>query len=118
MDVLCGICCQCVCAVHAPGCKFRKVGSGLEKWHFTARAPIERCPRSTAILPQSSQSSLNYDVVFLIGSGKSLLLRAIISALKKKYSKNTSVVSITASTGMAASNIGGGTSSDIVYESE
>ncbi|KAM5546120.1 hypothetical protein V8D89_000246 [Ganoderma adspersum] len=41
------------------------------------------------------------------GSGKSLLLRAIISGLKKKYSKNQAVISVTASTGMAASNIGG-----------
>ncbi|KAI1792662.1 PIF1-like helicase-domain-containing protein [Ganoderma leucocontextum] len=41
------------------------------------------------------------------GSGKSLLLRAIIAGLKKKYSKNQAVISVTASTGMAASNIGG-----------
>ena len=47
--------------------------------------------------------------IVLIGTGKSLLLRAIISALRKKYSKNISVVSVTASTGMAASNIGGKT---------
>ncbi|TBU30429.1 hypothetical protein BD311DRAFT_226934 [Dichomitus squalens] len=40
------------------------------------------------------------------GSGKSLLLRAIISALRKKYNKNPAVISVTASTGMAASNIG------------
>ncbi|RDX52448.1 hypothetical protein OH76DRAFT_158218 [Lentinus brumalis] len=50
------------------------------------------------------------------GSGKSLLLRAIIAALRRKYSKNTSVVSVTASTGMAASNIGGGSS--IGYSTE
>ncbi len=43
------------------------------------------------------------------GTGKSLLLRAIISALRKKYSKKPECVSITASTGMAASNIGGTT---------
>ena len=41
------------------------------------------------------------------GSGKSLLLRAIIASLRKKYSKNQAVISVTASTGMAASNIGG-----------
>jgi ATP-dependent DNA helicase PIF1 len=40
------------------------------------------------------------------GTGKSLLLRAIISALKRKY-KTPDAVAITASTGMAASNIGG-----------
>ena len=41
------------------------------------------------------------------GTGKSLLLRAIIAALKKKYAKNPHHVAITASTGMAASNVGG-----------
>lgn len=41
------------------------------------------------------------------GTGKSLLLRAIIAALRKKHVKNLAVVSVTASTGMAASNIGG-----------
>jgi len=41
------------------------------------------------------------------GTGKSLLLRAIIMALKKKHAYNPEVVSVTASTGMAASNIGG-----------
>ena len=43
----------------------------------------------------------------LVGTGKSLLLKAIIAALKKKYVNKTGVVSVTASTGMAASNIGG-----------
>lgn len=41
------------------------------------------------------------------GTGKSLLLRAIISALRKKHAKKPEVISVTASTGMAASNIGG-----------
>jgi hypothetical protein len=43
----------------------------------------------------------------LAGTGKSLLLRAIIMALKKKHVRSPDVVSVTASTGMAASNIGG-----------
>ncbi|KZT26133.1 hypothetical protein NEOLEDRAFT_1113494, partial [Neolentinus lepideus HHB14362 ss-1] len=41
------------------------------------------------------------------GTGKSLLLRAIISSLRKKHAKQPGAVSVTASTGMAASNIGG-----------
>lgn len=41
------------------------------------------------------------------GTGKSLLLRAIITALRKKHAKKNGAVSVTASTGMAASNIGG-----------
>lgn len=47
------------------------------------------------------------DAAVLVGTGKSLLLRAIIMALKKKHARNPDVVSVTASTGMAASNIGG-----------
>jgi hypothetical protein len=43
----------------------------------------------------------------LVGTGKSLLLKAIITALKKKHASKPEVVSVTASTGMAASNIGG-----------
>lgn len=41
------------------------------------------------------------------GTGKSHLLRAIIASLRDKHAKKPAVVSITASTGMAASNIGG-----------
>jgi hypothetical protein len=41
------------------------------------------------------------------GTGKSLLLRAIIAALRKKHAGKPDAVSVTASTGMAASNIGG-----------
>jgi PIF1-like helicase len=47
------------------------------------------------------------DAVALAGTGKSLLLRAIITALKKKHASKPGLVSVTASTGMAASNIGG-----------
>jgi ATP-dependent DNA helicase PIF1 len=50
------------------------------------------------------------DAVDLAGTGKSLLLRAIIMALKKKHKSKLEAVSVTASTGMAASNIGGITS--------
>ncbi len=42
------------------------------------------------------------------GTGKSLLLRAIITALRRKYSKTNDAIAITASTGMTASNVGGG----------
>ena len=47
------------------------------------------------------------DAVVLAGTGKSLLLRAIIMALKKRHASKPEVVSVTASTGMASSNIGG-----------
>lgn len=41
------------------------------------------------------------------GTGKSLLLRAIISALRCKHANKPDYIAVTASTGMAASNIGG-----------
>ena len=54
-----------------------------------------------------SRVYIDGDATVLAGTGKSLLLRAIIMALKKRHAKNLEVVSVTASTGMAASNIGG-----------
>lgn len=50
-----------------------------------------------------------------LGTGKSLLLRAIISALRKKHAKKPEVISVTASTGMAASNVGGELGLQTVY---
>lgn len=44
-----------------------------------------------------------------IGTGKSVLLRAIIEALRKKHKGQSDAVAVTASTGMAACNIGGNT---------
>lgn len=41
------------------------------------------------------------------GTGKSVLMRAIINDLKKKYSSDPERVAVTASTGLAACNIGG-----------
>lgn len=41
------------------------------------------------------------------GTGKSVLMRAIIAELKKKYAKDPERVAVTASTGLAACNIGG-----------
>ncbi|KAJ7477183.1 PIF1-like helicase-domain-containing protein [Mycena galericulata] len=61
----------------------------------------------TAILRQVVDEEKNIFFTGSAGTGKSLLLRAIISALKKKYAKTPGAVSVTASTGMAASNIGG-----------
>lgn len=43
------------------------------------------------------------------GTGKSVLLREIIASLKRKFRGNTDAVAVTASTGMAACNIGGTT---------
>jgi ATP-dependent DNA helicase PIF1 len=41
------------------------------------------------------------------GTGKSVLLREIITALKKAYERSPECVAVTASTGLAACNVGG-----------
>lgn len=41
------------------------------------------------------------------GTGKSVLLREVISALRRKYAKEPERVAVTASTGLAACNVGG-----------
>lgn len=43
----------------------------------------------------------------VLGTGKSVLLREIIHGLRNKYAKNPDAVAVTASTGIAACNIGG-----------
>ncbi|KAL1916748.1 uncharacterized protein VTP21DRAFT_5452 [Calcarisporiella thermophila] len=53
---------------------------------------------------------INGESVFFTGSagtGKSVLLRAIVKNLKSKYRNRPEAVAVTASTGMAACNIGG-----------
>lgn len=74
--------------------------------------------RNTAIsLSSEQQQVLNLVVndkksVFFTGpagTGKSVLLRAIIAELKKKWARDPERLSVTASTGLAACNIGGQT---------
>lgn len=73
-------------------------------------------PRSMAISLSSEQKHVldlvvnkGQSVFFTgpAGTGKSVLMRAIIKELKKKYSKDPERVAVTASTGLAACNIGG-----------
>lgn len=45
--------------------------------------------------------------MLISGTGKSVLLREIISALKKAHQRNPEEVAVTASTGLAACNVGG-----------
>lgn len=51
---------------------------------------------------------VRFPLIALIGTGKSVLLREIIASMKNKY-RRPDAVAITASTGMAACNIGGTT---------
>ena len=72
---------------------------------FFARPSLSGEQRHVLDLVVDSKNS-----VFFTGSagtGKSVLLREIISVLRKKYAKETDRIAITASTGLAACNIGG-----------
>ena len=69
---------------------------------FTGSAGTFEC-----IFSSTCEDHVDVGVTGPIGTGKSLLLKAIVAALKKKHARKPGAVSVTASTGMAASNIGG-----------
>lgn len=80
---------------------------------LAAKTKAKRVPK--LFLSEEQQYVLNLVVdkresVFFTGSagtGKSVLLREIIAALRRKYSKEPDRIAVTASTGLAACNIGG-----------
>jgi len=93
----------------------KKTGDGEREameGHYNKRAKVAMAPIT---LSQEQQRVLDLVVnqsksVFFTGSagtGKSVLMRAIIAELRKKYSREPDRVAVTASTGLAACNIGG-----------
>ncbi|KAH9856878.1 PIF1-like helicase-domain-containing protein [Lenzites betulinus] len=73
-------------------------------------ATLGKCSASTISIVRPVYEGIpvpNNSISRSTRTGKSLLLRGIIAALRRKYAKKPEVVSVTASTGMAASNIGG-----------
>ncbi|KAJ7066372.1 PIF1-like helicase-domain-containing protein [Mycena amicta] len=87
--------------------------SGKSKATFTAPPPEKRKAGKIELSQEQKQIlKLVEDgqSIFYTGSagtGKSVLLREIIKVLKKKHSRSQDAVAITASTGIAACNIGG-----------
>ncbi|KAF1849288.1 uncharacterized protein K460DRAFT_245076, partial [Cucurbitaria berberidis CBS 394.84] len=92
-----------------------KVGQGTED---DVKEAIKKKKKNTVhriFLSEEQQNVLNLVTeykksVFFTGSagtGKSVLLREIIAALRKKYVREPDRVAVTASTGLAACNIGG-----------
>ncbi|KAL2156312.1 hypothetical protein VTH82DRAFT_1057 [Thermothelomyces myriococcoides] len=78
--------------------------------------PKSYMPRTSAITLSSEQRYVmnlvvekGQSVFFTgpAGTGKSVLMRAIIQELKKKYARDPERIAVTASTGLAACNIGG-----------
>ncbi|GAW06344.1 ATP-dependent DNA helicase PIF1 [Lentinula edodes] len=73
----------------------------------TEPSHVSLSPEQTRVLRMVIDGGKNVFFTGAAGTGKSLLLRAIIRGLRNKYSKTKDAISITASTGMAASNVGG-----------
>ncbi|KAL0953746.1 hypothetical protein HGRIS_014925 [Hohenbuehelia grisea] len=69
-------------------------------------APVFLSQEQTQIL-KLVQEEENVFYTGSAGTGKSVLLREIIKTLRRKYSKSPDAIAITASTGIAACNIGG-----------
>ncbi|TKA55607.1 hypothetical protein B0A53_02785 [Rhodotorula sp. CCFEE 5036] len=66
-------------------------------------------PEQQVVLKLVVEEGKNVFFTGSAGTGKSVLLREIISSLKRKYRGSGDAVAVTASTGMAACNIGGTT---------
>lgn len=84
----------------------------LEEIHDSNSAP--KGPEAIFLSKEQKQvlnlvTKKNQSVFFTgpAGTGKSVLMRAIISDLKKKWAKHPERLAVTASTGLAACNIGG-----------
>lgn len=95
--------------------KLVKTNEATEEGYREAVAKKRQSHVSRVFLSEEQQHVLNLVVehkksVFFTGSagtGKSVLLREIISALRKKYAREPDRVAVTASTGLAACNVGG-----------
>lgn len=90
-----------------------KKGDGDEQSVQKAKTAKQKVPR--VFLSEEQQHVLDLVLeqqrsVFFTGSagtGKSVLLREIISSMRKKYAREPDRVAVTASTGLAACNVGG-----------
>ncbi|XDG00424.1 hypothetical protein ABKA04_000039 [Annulohypoxylon sp. FPYF3050] len=98
----------------------KKSGSGTELTKEEIRAATENHAKQKAKASAISLSTEQQHVIELViqkkqsvfftgpaGTGKSVLMRAIIQELKRKWARDPERLSVTASTGLAACNIGG-----------
>ncbi|GAA6050730.1 hypothetical protein JCM3770_006598 [Rhodotorula araucariae] len=89
----------------APGAK----GKLLTSNSMDIKQKVVLSPEQQMVLKLVVDNDKNVFFTGSAGTGKSVLLREIIASLKRKYRGNTDAVAVTASTGMAACNIGGTT---------
>lgn len=80
---------------------------GVRRPKPIAMAPITLSGEQQKVLDLVVNQSKSVFFTGSAGTGKSVLMRAIIAELRKKYSKEPDRVAVTASTGLAACNIGG-----------
>ncbi|GAA5890026.1 hypothetical protein JCM6882_009205 [Rhodosporidiobolus microsporus] len=89
----------------APGMKERMLTSES----MDIKQKVILSPEQQMVLKMVVDDGKNVFFTGSAGTGKSVLLREIIASLKRKHRGNTDAVAVTASTGMAACNIGGTT---------
>jgi ATP-dependent DNA helicase PIF1 len=107
-------------AVREEKMKFKEKQKASRKADSAQHAAVDSHRRSTAKMAPISLSQEQQRVLDLVvnqsksvfftgsaGTGKSVLMRAIIAELRKKYKKEVDRVAVTASTGLAACNVGG-----------
>jgi ATP-dependent DNA helicase PIF1 len=107
-------------AVREEKMKFKEKQKASRKVDPTQQAAVDSHRRSTAKMAPISLSHEQQKVLDLVvnqsksvfftgsaGTGKSVLMRAIIAELRKKYKREADRVAVTASTGLAACNVGG-----------
>ncbi len=80
---------------------------GIRRSKPVAMAPITLSSEQQKVLDLVVNQSKSVFFTGSAGTGKSVLMRAIIAELRKKYSREPDRVAVTASTGLAACNIGG-----------
>ncbi|GAA6043372.1 hypothetical protein JCM8097_005287 [Rhodosporidiobolus ruineniae] len=89
----------------APGMKERMLTSDA----MDIKQKVILSPEQQMVLKLVVEDEKNVFFTGSAGTGKSVLLREIIASLKRKHRGNADAVAVTASTGMAACNIGGTT---------
>ncbi|CAD6506085.1 BgTH12-07016 [Blumeria graminis f. sp. triticale] len=88
----------------------RKSGDNIDDQPITTKpvvAPFSLSEEQKRVLNLVVNKSKSVFFTGSAGTGKSILMRAIITELKKKYCRENDRVAVTASTGLAACNIGG-----------
>ncbi|GAA5974457.1 hypothetical protein JCM11641_003225 [Rhodosporidiobolus odoratus] len=99
-------------ALNGPTGAGGRLAAGMKEKMLTSSAmdikqKVILSPEQQMVLKLVVEDEKNVFFTGSAGTGKSVLLREIIASLKRKYRGGSDAVAVTASTGMAACNIGG-----------